>query len=473
MIDLSGGTSGTPVLPVVRVAIMAGGRVVDMALPVELPLREIIPAVRRLLPSSEPAEAVGPDAPTRLSLAPIGGAPFSLDASLDTVGVVDGDLLTLQPIPRGPAAPGIVEDVADAAVIFSQSRLQPWGIVDIRLMTRAMVLALILAATSFAVAQRIVTKDVLGLYAVSVLAAVVVVTVLVLIAKSSRSAVDFAVVAVVPVAAAFALAVPGDFGSAQVMLAAAGVAAWSLICMIAAERGIIFFTAATVVCTAVLAAAAVVQIWNLPLLTLGCGLIVAGLLITVQAAQFSVLLARLPMPVIPAPGDPAPSAPALRELRDLPRRVQISDAHQTGFIAGAVVLSVLGSLAIAARPESLGGWAWYGIVATSVAALLRARIWGTSACKAWLLAQPSLVSICLLVLFAVQERGLAALCVLVALAVLSGGFVIVAVNPSLAEPESYSLPMRRLVNVSAAAVDASLIPVMAYLVGLFSWVLDR
>ena len=40
-----------------------------------------------------------------MSLAPIGGAPFSLDASLDTVGVVDGDLLALQPFPAGPPRP--------------------------------------------------------------------------------------------------------------------------------------------------------------------------------------------------------------------------------------------------------------------------------------------------------------------------------------------------------------------------------
>ena len=67
-----------------------------MALPAELPLREIIPAVQRL---ALPADEDG-DGPVRLSLAPIGGAPFSLDATLDTVGVVDGDLLALQRYPQ-------------------------------------------------------------------------------------------------------------------------------------------------------------------------------------------------------------------------------------------------------------------------------------------------------------------------------------------------------------------------------------
>src|SRR6202012_5246131 len=94
------------VMPVVRVAILSDSRLTEIALPAELPLREILPAVERLVvPTIQDGEVNGADGgeaatepvtPTRLSLAPIGGAPFSLDASLGTVGVVDGDLLALQ-----------------------------------------------------------------------------------------------------------------------------------------------------------------------------------------------------------------------------------------------------------------------------------------------------------------------------------------------------------------------------------------
>ena len=41
-------TSGT-VMPIVRVAILADSRLTEMALPTELPLREILPAVQRLV----------------------------------------------------------------------------------------------------------------------------------------------------------------------------------------------------------------------------------------------------------------------------------------------------------------------------------------------------------------------------------------------------------------------------------------
>ena len=168
-------TSGA-VMPIVRVAILADSRLTEMALPAELPLREILPALQRLV---VPAAQNGDDgdsgtggAASRLSLAPIGGAPFSLDASLDTVGVVDGDLLALQPVPAGPAAPGIVEDIADAAMIFSTSRRKPWGTAHIQRGALAAAIAVALAATGLGVTYRVTTGALVGLVAVSVIAAV-------------------------------------------------------------------------------------------------------------------------------------------------------------------------------------------------------------------------------------------------------------------------------------------------------------
>lgn len=469
------------VMPIVRVAILAESRLTEMALPAELPLREILPAVQRLVVPATGQDAaengdVADDAtPARLSLAPIGGAPFSLDASLDTVGVVDGDLLALQPVPPGPAAPGIVEDIADAAMIFSESRLKPWGITHIQRGALAAVVGLVIVATGLAAAHRVVTGANAGLFTVG---AVAVLTALAgLTARSSRVAMILSAAALVPIAGALTLAVPGSFGPEHVMLAAAGVTAWSLVTIILPRRGpelaIEFFTATVVLGAGLLLAAAVQSVWQLPMLSLGCGLIVVALLVTVEAAQLSALWARLPLPVIPAPGDPTPSAPSLRVLQDLPRRVRISDAHQTGFIAAAVLLSVLGSVAIAVRPETLSVWGWYVVAATATAAGLRARVWDSAACKAWLLAQPCLVAVTLLVLYTSTGRYVAALCAAIVLAVLVLAWVVVALNPAIGSPDSYSLPLRRLLGFVAAGIDASLIPVMAYLVGLFSLVLNR
>jgi type VII secretion integral membrane protein EccD len=460
-------------MPIVRVAVLAAaddvGRLTEMALPAELPLREILPAVQRLVSPGSEDEA---DAPEPLSLAPIGGAPFSLDATLDTVGVVDGDLLALQPVPVGPPAPRIVEDIADAAVIFSAAREKPWGIDHIRRATSVAVIALILVATVLAVVHRIATGGVLGLYTASGLAAATVLGAFLSRIRFPKLATALAVTAVVPVAAAFALAVPGNTAAPKVLLAAAGVTAWSIISITIGERAIAVFTATAVTGLGVLLAAALDAIWALPLASLGCGLILLALLVTVQAAQLSAAFARFPLPVIPAPGDPTPSAQPLRVLEDLPRRVRISDSHQTGFIAGGVLLAVVGSLALVG-PSGPSPWAWYVVVAAAVGATLRARVWDSASCKAWLLGHSYLVAVALLVTFAVTGRYDAAWWALIVLAALVSVWVIVALNPSIAAPESYSLPMRRLVGFAASGVDASLIPVMAYLVGLFALVLNR
>jgi len=471
-------TSGA-VMPIVRVAILADSRLTEMALPTELPLREILPAVKRL---AVPAATNGDsddiiDVASHLSLAPIGGAPFSLDASLDTVGVVDGDLLALQPVPAGPAAPGIVEDIADAAMIFSISRLRPWGTAQIQRGALAAAIAVAFLATGLGVTYRVTTGALSGLIAVGVIAALTALTGLLIAARSARTGLALSIAALVPIGAALVLAVPGRFGPAQLMLAAAGVTAWSLIALLVPgrerERVVAFFTTTAVTGAGVLLAAGAELLWRLSILAIGCGLIVAALLVTIEAAQVSALWARFPLPVIPAPGDPTPSAPSSRVLEDLPRRVRIGDAHQSGFIAAAVLLSVLGSVAIALRPESVGGLGWYVVGATAATSVLRARVWDSAACKAWLLGQPYVGAGVLLVLYTATGRYAAALGALLVLVALALVWAVVALNPGIASPESYSLPLRRLLGFVGAGLDASLIPVMAYLVGLFAWVLNR
>lgn len=473
--DLDALATPSAVMPIVRVAVLAESRLTEIALPAELPLREILPAVKSLvIPVSDGGDD-GAAAVGRLSLAPIGGAPFSLDASLDTVGVVDGDLLALQPVPSGPAAPGIVEDIADASVIFSASRCKPWGIAHIQRGALAAVIGLVIAATGLAVTHREVTGEPAGLHVAS---AIAVLTVLAgLLARAPHAGLALSIAALVPIAAALTLAVPGAFGPAQLVLAAAGVTAWSALSIILRrrehDRGIGFFTATMVLGVGTLLAAGASTFWRLSLLSIGCGLIVAALLVTISAAQLSALWARFPLPVIPAPGDPTPSAPSLRVLEDLPRRVRISDAHQSGFIAGTVLLSALGSVGIAVRPETVPVLGWYVVAAAAAAAALRARVWDSAACKGWLLAQPYLVTVALLVIYTATGRYAAAFWAVVVLAALVSVWLVVALNPTIADPDSYSLPMRRLVGFAASGIDASLIPVMAYLVGIFSWVLNR
>ncbi|MGB8403029.1 MAG: type VII secretion integral membrane protein EccD [Mycobacterium sp.] len=472
---MSQNTSGSTVMPIVRVAVLAagdadnGGRLTDLALPAGLPLREIVPALRRIVAPDHEDSAASTQV---LSLAPVGGAPYSLDATLDTVGVVDGDLLALQPLPAGPPAPRIVEDIADAAVIFSASREKPWGIAHIRRYATWSVVALVLLATVLSALVRVHTGQSAGLLTVCAVAVLTVVGALLSRPSEPGLSTALSLTALAPVGVALALAVPGDSWPTRLLLGAAGVTAWSIISITLAERAIAAFTAATVVGAGGLLVGAVAALWQVSATVIGSVLLVFALVVTVQAAQLSTFWARFPVPNIPAPGDPTPSALPIRVLADLPRRVRVSEAHQTGFVAGAVLVTIAASL-ILVSGQHVSPWAWYLIAAAGLGSALRARVWDAALCKAWVLGEPFLVTGALVVLFAGTGRYHGAWWALIALAVLVTVGAVVALYPQLASPQTYSLPMRRLVGFLATALDASLIPVMAYLVGLFAWVINR
>lgn len=334
------------------------------------------------------------------------------------------------------------------------------------------VIGFTLVATALATAHRIVNGGDGGLFAAAGVAALTVLTALLTRAPFHRFATAMSVTALAPIAAALALAVPGEFGPSQVLLAAAGVTAWSIVAITVAERGIAVFTAASVVGLGALITGGAAAIWELNWVVIGSVLVVLALLAIVQAPQLSALWSRLPVPVIPAPGDPAPSAPSITVLRDLPRRVRISDSHQTGFIAGGVLLITAGALILAA-PQGVSNWTWYVVGAVALGTVLKARVWDSAPCKAWLLSQPLLMATAFLAAFIAEGRYTAAWWALAASAAVTVVWVIAAMFPQVASPDTYSLPMRRLVGFVASAVDASLIPVLAYLVGLFAWVLNR
>lgn len=469
---MSPNMSGSTAMPIVRVAVLAAGdeqggrgRLTDVALPAGLPLREIVPAVRRIV---SPDTAAGAE----LSLAPLGGATYSLDATLDTVGVVDGDLLALQPVPTGPPAPRIVEDIADAAAIFSAARENPWGNAHIRRFAAWALVALTVLATALATLVRVRTGQPAGLFTVVGVAVLTVAAALLMRPAMPRLATALSLAALLPVGTAFALAVPGPSGPACLLLGAAAVVAWSIVSIAVGGHAIAAFTATTVLGIAGMIVGGAASIWQLGNAVVGAVLIVFALLVMVQAAQLSTLWARFPVPIIPAPGDPTPSALPVSVLADLPRRVRVCDAHQTGFLAGAVLTITAGSVVLVAGTHP-SPWAWYVVVAAALATALRARIWDSVPCKVWLLSQPYLVAAVLLTVFVAGGQYSNAWWSLGVLAVLVAVGVVAALNPQVADPQTYSLPMRRLVSFAATALDASLIPVLAYLVGLFSWVINR
>ena len=71
------------VMPIVRIAVLSDSRLTEIAVPAELPLREILPAVQRLVApdAGDSVDSAEPAGATRLSLAAHG--PLRRDAALE------------------------------------------------------------------------------------------------------------------------------------------------------------------------------------------------------------------------------------------------------------------------------------------------------------------------------------------------------------------------------------------------------
>jgi hypothetical protein len=130
----------------IRVAIIGDGAAADIALPTTLAIRELIPRIRATLASGRDDDELPPeDASDGLrpySLAPLGGTPFSLDATLETLNINDGEQLILRKLPPVPAAPPVVEDIADASAIHSARQFKPFTHQLLPAMAQVVVLAL-------------------------------------------------------------------------------------------------------------------------------------------------------------------------------------------------------------------------------------------------------------------------------------------------------------------------------------------
>lgn len=472
--------SGGVASPLVRVAVLGDSKLADLALPTDLPLREIIPAVRRLVAPASPDETT-PDG-RQLSLAPLGGATFSLDATLDAVGIVDGDLLALQPLPAGPAATSVVEDVADAAALAG-SRVGPgWNAGLTQCVARVTAAVFLLLFTVVASAWWSHGGGVPARCALVGVAVAAVAASLVFRSRHSHeasavpsAAVLLPIVALFPVTAAAAALVPGPFGPAQVLLAAAAATAWAVLCVLGSERSTAFFTAVAAFGLASALVSGAQVLWHVSSPTSPCLLILFGLALTVAAPALSVLFSRLPLPDLPAPGDPLPAPNDNKVLADLPRRASRAASLHTGLIAGATSALVLGALCL--LPTAVGGagsgnfWRWYVALAALSATVLRARVPAGAAAKAWLVTAPALVAVLGAGTAARAGEWIWSLVLVGTLGAIAAVWLVVAARPKLADPEGYSLPARRVVNLLALALDASLIPVIAYLCGVFQWVL--
>lgn len=126
--------------PTRRVTVVTPTARVDVALPVEGTLAELVPQLVRLA-GAAPAVGVAASVNPGWTLARLGGAPLEPGLTVAGAGVDDGEILYLQPRGRS-SAPLLFDDVVDAIASAAQTRRGVW---DATVSRRVALVAAVLA----------------------------------------------------------------------------------------------------------------------------------------------------------------------------------------------------------------------------------------------------------------------------------------------------------------------------------------
>lgn len=358
------GKRGAPVAgqPFCRLTVHAPRQRVDVALPSDVPVAELVPMVLELV--GEPGRGVAPR-PWRLS--GIAGGPLPAAATLGELGVLDGELLRLGPALPVPAAP-VFDDPVDAVAAGAASGGRGHRFEAGAVLAVAVAAAVLLGAGGP------------GSVPAALLAgagAVAAVTGAGRLAQAGEPglAPGVGLAGVVLAAAAGWAVVPGPAGPVPLMAGAvaAGIAA-------AAAQLLLRVVAPALVAAGGVAivgagAAIAVQLGATPVAA-ATGAAALAVVAGPVLPRAAIRLAGLPRPVVPADeteltGDDPPLPPA-----ELAERADLARGYLAGLVGAAGVLSGAGALVAAAA----GGWAGPAFAGVTAAVLLlRARSYADAA----------------------------------------------------------------------------------------------
>jgi type VII secretion integral membrane protein EccD len=413
---------------------------VDVVLPVDVPVAELLPMVLELLREPGP----GLLAPWRLSWAT--GMPLPASATLRDLGVLDGELLRVGPAAPTPPAP-VFDDPVDALAATVPGRGP-----DPRV-TAVVVVALALAAAGLIARTPSPAAAALGAVgAAGFLARAASLGRRVSAQDGASGAHCAAMAAVLLATGAAAAALPTASGAARVLLVAAAAATTATVGQ-ALLRVVSPVLVAVVVAAPVVAVAALLRLrFEVPPGALAAGAGALGLAVGPLLPSAALRLAGLPRPVVPADAQElvaADAAPDLLPPDELAARSELARRFLAGLVGGTAVLAA-GSVAPAA---AAGGWSGPAFAAVVVTALgLRSRGFADPAVARTLLAAAVAGGLGLAAVVALHSTTVVRLAVAAALA-----FAAVAVSAVRCEPVA-SPVARRAVDVLEGLLVAATVP---------------
>lgn len=331
-----------------RITLLAPRSRVDVALPADVPLAELVPLVLELLGEPRPPH---PLAAWHLSGAT--GGPLPASATLGGLGVLDGELLRIGPQVAVPPAP-VFDDPVDmlAATARGDAAAGP------RLRAGGAVAAAVLAGALIALVG---SPEVVSMVLAALLGTVGAAVCLAHVAGTARSAHPRGTREVAAMCAvAFAggagwAAVPGPPGSGQLLVAAvaAGTAAAVGQLLIRVVAPVLV---AAVVVAAALTGVALARLWlGAEAVALAAGAAALAVAVEPLLPRAALRLAGLPRPSIPVDAGELVAPDGLDRLPsdELIDRAGLARGLLTGLVGGMAAIAAVAAPMVAAA----GGWA--------------------------------------------------------------------------------------------------------------------
>ncbi|MDD7917898.1 type VII secretion integral membrane protein EccD [Actinomycetospora callitridis] len=475
--------SAAPVTAASRVSVLAPRTRVDVALPPDVPLADLLPVLLDMTGESGAGARGG-----AWTLAPLGQGPVDPSRTLASLGVLDGDQLVLRR--RADAAPPpLFDDVVDAVAEATPASYRAWGpglagvlgLCGLALGLAGAVLALVVAGRGPGTAGGLGTAAVAGVAALGALAAAAVCTRVVdgtaagsVLAVGAVALAGVAGVAAVPWGPAGpAASLATTSGAPQLLLGAVlagAVAAASLLALGRAGRAGVAallgaLTAAVLVALAA-GIATVVDAGDAAGIAAGAGAL--ALVASALLPRTGIALARLPLPRVPASAEELADDPGVAEHADIERRADRAHAALSGLVLGCSAVTAGAVTVLALAP--VGGWrgvaGWVLAVLLTLLLALRSRTYANGVQAVALLVCALLAGAGLVVgWLLVAPPAVAMLAVpAVALAVGAGAFVLGVVVPR----RRFSPVARRAVDIAEAVGIAAVLPVALAVMDLYT-----
>lgn len=438
-----------------RVAVVAPASRVDVALPSDIPVVDLLPGLLDMV-GERSDDGGGSHDGWRLST--LDGAQLDPSRTLRALDVLDGQTLRMAPA-RDPLPEPVHDDVVEAIAAAVRDRTDARSIRD--------------DGRAFAAAALLVTCAlVLVLGGTGVLGAMVgagvaaislVVGRALALGRARRTGQALAVAAAAPAFAAGWLLPTGGDVPTHLLLASAAAAAVTLVTRFVLPGAAVALaaqsTALGFVALAALAAVLLGTTMTAPLVA------VSALAIGAMSflPWFGVRMARLPLPVLPSSGEDLRTSVPLPQ-DELSRRARAGADLAEGTLVGLTLVAAIGALAAASTGSRLG--IAYAVVALAVLALRTRGVAGRTPRMA-LLGVPVVAAVLALAVAATRLAEVSALTLALALALATIALAVVAMAP---QRTSGAPVAGRWVNLLEMAALVALLPLAVGAMDLYSYV---